>query len=306
MNAAPDRDPFAAPRADLRELRRRLRRAVRRTRQRTDAEAIHDARVTLRRLEAALDLWGGAIPARPAQRAHRVLRRLRRALGPAREAQVNLALLHERAGRLPEPSRVAAAFLLERFRRRSLRRERDAAELCRRRTTDRILRRLRRVLLASQASPSPAPGWLEGARLRASGRLAEAREALRGALDAPDDETLHRARIAVKRSRYLLERLAAAGGGPEVHALAGLRTYQELLGSIHDLAVAHERLLRDVRRLAAVDPAAASTVDPIAEMLEVERDAALRSLRTLAHESPRTDLLRVVETSPPREQSAGS
>lgn len=307
MITAGDRDSFAAPRADVRELRRRLRRAVRRTRRQTDAEAIHDTRVTLRRLEAALDLWHGAIPAKPGRRAHRVLRRLRRALGPAREAQVNLALLHERSDRLPESSRVAAAFLLERFRRRSLRREREAAELCQSRATDRILRRLRRVLVASGAVTSPAPGWLEGARLRASGRLAEARDALGKALEAPDDPVLHRARIAVKRARYLLERLAEAGGGPEAHAIAGLRTSQELLGTIHDLAVLRERLLRDARRLAAVDPAAASTVDPITEQLDVERDSALRSLRALAHGSPRSDLLHVIESNGPREdRGAGS
>jgi CHAD domain-containing protein len=301
MIAAADQDPFAAQRADVRELRRRLRRAVRRTRRQADAEAIHDTRVTLRRLEAALDLWRGAIPARPGQRAQRVLRSLRRALGPAREAQVNLALLHERSARLPESSRVAAAFLLERFRRRSLRREREAAEHCRSRTIDRIVRRLRRVVVASGAGTSLAPGWLEGARLLASERLAEARDALQKALEAPDDEVLHRARIAVKRARYLLERLAAAGGSPEAPALAGLRTSQELLGAIHDLAVVRERLLRDARRLAAVDPAAARTVTPIAEQLDIERDSALRSLRALAHQSPRSDLLHVVESNGPRE-----
>src|SRR5689334_20354406 len=53
-------------------------------------EAIHRARVTTRRLKAAMDLLDPLLMSKPRKRFAKVLRRLRRALGPLRDQDIML------------------------------------------------------------------------------------------------------------------------------------------------------------------------------------------------------------------------
>jgi len=64
--------------------------AAQRTRDRTGGDAVHDLRVASRRLSEALALWRELLAPEGARRARRSLRRLRRAVGPVRELEVNL------------------------------------------------------------------------------------------------------------------------------------------------------------------------------------------------------------------------
>src|SRR5688572_12268564 len=58
-----------------------------------DVTAIHQARVTTRRLKAALDLLEPLLPEQSRRRFARTLRRLRRTLGPSRDVDVMLGHL---------------------------------------------------------------------------------------------------------------------------------------------------------------------------------------------------------------------
>ena len=60
-----------------------------------EVDAIHQARVTTRRLRAALNLLGPVIPAKTQKPVAKTLRRLRRQLGPLRDADVMLGHLGE-------------------------------------------------------------------------------------------------------------------------------------------------------------------------------------------------------------------
>src|SRR4051812_42165628 len=60
-----------------------------------DVAAIHHARVTTRRLRAALNLLEPVIPAKSKKPIAKTLRRLRRDLGPLRDADVMLGHLEE-------------------------------------------------------------------------------------------------------------------------------------------------------------------------------------------------------------------
>src|SRR5689334_14111928 len=60
-----------------------------------DPEAIHDARVSTRRLKAAIDLIGPLLTRDPRRRFLKSLRRLRRTLAPLRDLDVMLAHLDE-------------------------------------------------------------------------------------------------------------------------------------------------------------------------------------------------------------------
>src|SRR5687768_14720757 len=71
-----------------------------------DGEAIHQARVATRRLKAALDLMRPVIPDKRHKPFARLLRNLRRRLGPLRDADVMLDHLRELAA---SPKSAAAA-----------------------------------------------------------------------------------------------------------------------------------------------------------------------------------------------------
>ena len=282
MNEAAAR-PDVALLAESRRLARRFERAARRVRWQSDSEGIHDTRVSGRRLEAALDLLRGLVPARARRRARRAVRAIRRALGPARECQVNAALLAQRLHAPATPAPPATASLLARLERRRVRRERRAASACSRARVARAMRRLRRAL-DSRATREPeflAAEWLAGARRRAEARSSVAWSVLRGALASGDDDALHQARIAIKRARYSLERLAASEGTADASALERLIAVQELLGLRHDRNLARDLVLRAAERLQFSQAEAARWLRDLARQLGQEADEAVEGLRRI-------------------------
>jgi CHAD domain-containing protein len=223
--------------SDRNRLLARFARAARRTRERTDPEAIHDVRVAARKLEAGLDLWRSSLPRRRRRRARRTLRALRRALGSAREAQMGLNLLHERLQKLSPEARVAAALIQERLQRRLERLEWRAARLCSPRDAGRVRRRFERAWPDTAQAIGAESLWLEDARARVGSRRTRALAALREATSRTANDALHSARVALKRWRYAMERLAAVDPSTETSEYDWLTAVQEALGRIQDLAV---------------------------------------------------------------------
>src|ERR1044072_4221056 len=99
--------------------------AARRAGARRDSEAIHDLRVGARRLDAMLRTGQELFPSDSRIVRLRALRRVRRRLGKARQLEVKIALLEERASRHGE----AAPQLLACLRGRLLRSEEHTSEL---------------------------------------------------------------------------------------------------------------------------------------------------------------------------------
>ena len=225
-------------------LLERLEGAVRHARRRSDPEAVHDVRVTTRQLEAALDLWRSILPPRRRQRVRRTLRRLRRALAPAREVRICLGLLDQRFGALDPEARVAAARLQDLLQRRLERLDGRAARRCARSDMERLRGRFERTWEATASVLGFGTAALEAARARLEVRRARARAALRAAVQDTADERLHAARLAVKRWRYLLERFAAAEPDVDRSEQRWLKSVQDALGRIQDLAVLRERITR--------------------------------------------------------------
>jgi CHAD domain-containing protein len=203
-----------------------------------DADAIHDVRVSTRRLTGILDAARDWLPAKRARRVRRGLKRLRSALGGAREADVGAGLLRERQATLPADERFAAAAL--------------AASLVRGRRDDpggappagpkrigRLLARLQRLVAGLDGGPDGGEDFA-AFRAHALRELHARRDALlsrpRAPLDALDDEAQHRFRIGVKKLRYGLE-LFAPIFPPKIEArIRLLRETQDQLGAMHDLA----------------------------------------------------------------------
>ena len=230
--------------ADRHGLVERFERAARQARRRTDPEAVHDVRVATRQLEAALDLWRSVLPPRRRRRARRALRQLRRALGPAREARICLKLLNERMGGLAPEARVAAGLVQSLLQRRLERLEGRAARRCARDERERLRSRFERAWEGTAPIMGPGTFALESARARLQLRRARARDTLRDAIKAPGDERFHAARLAVKRWRYVLERFAAAEPDTDRSEQRWLRSVQETLGRIQDLAVLRDCITR--------------------------------------------------------------
>jgi CHAD domain-containing protein len=270
-----------AVRDDLLERMRSVTAAAARVRALGDAEAIHDLRVALRRLNAALRLWRDLLRPAPRTAARRRLRRLRRALGPARELEVNVAQLLEFLPAMPPPSRVAVESLAARLRGRLPGARARAARAARPSAIRALARRVERSVstLPERLATRPDP------RTIARQQIARAREvalrALGGAVETGDDAHLHQARIAVKKWRYAVESAQAALDSTA--KLKSLRDVQEVLGQVHDRAVLRDLIERRARKLRAAGLEAQATgLLPLLQSLETDRVRRVETLRALA------------------------
>lgn len=206
------------------------------TEERPDDEYIHELRVRLRRARAVMrafrrfyadreDFEGKVAP----------LRRLSRALGPLRDADVTAALFEEALRTAPYPPRAIVTLLARHHKTQSGR-----------------WRRLRRALGAvarlqpeALAPPPVAPGKgrARGRRLsKHARRVLEGRFSRvwdrRGAVVSGQPITLHEMRIEIKRLRYTMEAFDRLLGPVGRDWGQALRQLQSTLGVINDHTVA--------------------------------------------------------------------
>lgn len=259
----------------------------------TDAEHVHQMRVGLRRLRAALGLFKGL--AAPAQAVLADLRASARALGEARDAEV---LAHETLARIPGPAqgrgagdgawpalRAAALGEAEAARRaaaQAVRSHRHAGwQLA-------LMAWVSSLEDAGAAAPTTLPELAHHRLRRLRKRLLRLGRPLDPRHGEPDPAAWHAVRIAAKQLRYAAEMLGGvdgargrrhAGGGAghaagatSTRALAAL---QDALGVLNDAQVAARRLQALSRR----DPSLAAAAGFALGWLD--RDARQR-LRRLA------------------------
>lgn len=204
-----------------------------------DIEYIHRMRVASRRLRSALALFWEFLPQKKREEWQEQFRGITKALGAARDTDVQLEVLHEAVQNLPNPAfRPGIDRLLLRHKQRRTRLQSD------------ILKALDALTIS---------GTVADIRLKMSPRLARQEQvylyspalyrlgfdALTATLDAflayepfilqPERiEELHAMRIAAKNLRYTLEALSPLYGEEGKVVLASLKNAQELLGEIHD------------------------------------------------------------------------
>ncbi len=206
-----------------------------------DPEALHDARVALRRLRSWLRAFvvEAGVPTGIARR----LRRLARSTGAARDLEVAVERLGELARRCRGTRRVA----LERLA-RALAARRDAERPALVRDASkrwRLLQRpLERALRGDPPAIAPRFATLVAGRIAAAGRPFAAAPPSAG-----DWPALHRLRIAGKRVRYLLEPLREAVPAA-ARALRVLKELQEHLGAVNDAVVLEALLIEHAAELA--------------------------------------------------------
>lgn len=215
-----------------------------------DGEALHDARVALRRLRSCLGSYaaqlGDSVPKKVARR----LRRLAQSTGPGRDAEVQIAWLRAQGPELGRHHRQGRSWLLARLEQRmdeayeELRGTAAAAFVP---IEDGLRRKLSVYRAEVRLDESRPPSFGEAAAeiLR---RHAAALEGRLARIDgAGETQRAHRARISAKRLRYLAEplgqllaaRLGQAPADPVAHRIKDL---QDLLGELHDAHVMEAEL----------------------------------------------------------------
>src|ERR1044072_2949849 len=188
--------------------------AARRAGARRDSEAIHDLRVGARWLDAMLRTWEELFPSESRIVALRALRRVRRRLGKARQLEVQIALLEERASRHGE----AAPQLLACLRGRLLRRTKRITKRLSPKRLKKLLRRIEEAASDLEPTLNRDPGVFDLAQERVAKMGAVAQVALDLTGQQQDDWTLHQARLVIKKWRYRIEwgDKNVAGGGSEL------------------------------------------------------------------------------------------
>lgn len=239
-----------AVRAYARRLVKRTTGACRRMRDGEDGEALHDFRVGLRRLRTHLKAYRPFHAA--GRKAEERLKALAGRTGGARDAEVAAAWLEARRGDLKPDETAGADWLAERLRaeRAAVDPEREAGPtggIPER--WERLARDLKRRLARDPRNADPAP-FARVAVERLGTHAGRLRARLGAVRDEADQAEAHRARIAAKRLRYLLEPLegAADGVGEATRALADL---QDTLGAMHDMDALLARLGKALREAAA-------------------------------------------------------
>jgi CHAD domain-containing protein len=207
----------------------------------SDPEGLHDFRVSVRRLRSTLRAWREPLGKGVRDKDLKRLRRVARTTGEARDDEVLLGWLAGIAEGLPPAQRAAAEWMAERVAARTSRRHLDRSAGRFREAACSLARRLGR------ARPPPSTGTFAAAVARRIRHQAATVLACLSRVEKVDDAPLaHRARIAGKRLRYLLEPLRGAAcpaAGPAVDELKGL---QDLLGELNDAHLA-AAALREAR-----------------------------------------------------------
>lgn len=230
--------------AILRKRLRAVRRQLAAVQEPGDVESVHKMRVAARRLRCAMKVFGEALPARRARAWRRELRRLTRALGAARDLDVQIQFAQKHLASLEDRSlRPGVKRLLLRLGQEREARQTKVLKAARRLETGGTLQDIGKALGAgrrrtAQQAPAADPS---AARLLAAQEIARGVGDLRafdGCVADPQAWNDHHAmRIAAKRLRYTVELFDPACEGRLTASVETLKGVQELLGAIHDCDV---------------------------------------------------------------------
>jgi CHAD domain-containing protein len=219
-----------------------------------DTDALHDFRVALRRLRSTLRAYRAQLRGSVTGKLCDRVRDLTRSTNRGRDAEVQLAWLRPLADELGPAERVGLRWLvewIEHAREQTLEETREQVRRCFDKLDRQVRKKLgvcRRPLAPNRAAPEPVFGLVaREALLTQVKRLDD----LLGAIPAADDHaTMHRARIAAKRLRYLLEPFREAlPAGPDL--LSSLKSLQDVLGELCDTQVLEVTLLQAVEAAGA-------------------------------------------------------
>src|SRR2546429_4607399 len=207
-----------------------------------DPEALHQLRVTTRRIDATLGLFRRQLPV-ALTHARRTAKSVLRTLGAARDLDVQLAELARHSLALPESERAAVEPLRARL---ESERCRARARMIRALDSEPTRRWLEALTAASAAAPTAAGAFGERALVvmpePVRRRFRKLRNSGRGLRSNSPMEDYHLVRRRAKQLRYAIESGALMFGKPAEDELKALRRLQDELGAHQDAYMARNRL----------------------------------------------------------------
>jgi CHAD domain-containing protein/CYTH domain-containing protein len=250
-----------------------------------DATALHDFRVALRRLRSTLRAWRGPLGKSVSKRQRHRLRDLQTATGAGRDAEVALEWLATQRPDLVPAQRRGCDWLTRRLGERHA----EAMSHAREAVAEQF-DRIEADLAAHLECMTVEVHLLEGETGPRFGAVfadmarESARELARelGRVMSPEDRELcHRARIACKRLRYLLEPLRPLREDA-VALVARCKSLQDVLGGLNDAHVLHDEIA------AALEDA---SVEQARRLFELAGDEDPERLRSETRRGERAGLL---------------
>ena len=230
-----------------------------------EAGALHDVRVAVRRLRSWIRAYRPVLDDTVSKKSRRALRKIAEATSIAREAEVSLEILDG----LPEPPRTKSGHVdLRRRLERESSRTRKALDEALATSIPRLVERLGKELshytldvdLDREPRMETMADFTADVVERQGDKLARALDAIDEAddeADAPDAAALHKARIAAKQLRYIVEQLPVPAAPALVERLTAL---QDALGEHRDSRLLAERALAEIGRSARADAHARARV----------------------------------------------
>jgi CHAD domain-containing protein/CYTH domain-containing protein len=203
----------------------------------SDPQALRDFRVATRRLVSCLQAYRPEIDGSISSRIRRRLRRLARVTTKSRDLEVHLTWDRQQEDDLTARQRVGLRWHIGRLEARRLRADRAVyreVETRFRKLEPRLRRRLEVYRIRIEHDPARRrheAAAVLGSRIRKFGGDLEWRLAEIGSIR--DEREAHRARLAAKRLRYLLEPIRSDAHGVEP-LIERLRQLQDHLGELHD------------------------------------------------------------------------
>ncbi len=243
-----------------------------------DTEALHDFRVALRRLRSWIRAFRPWLRESVGKRMRVRLRALADATNASRDAEVHIEWIAAQHARLSSRQRIGARWLEQRLSAAKLTADTTLYETVASRFSklhDRLDRNLREYTVRVRLDESVRePRFSRDAARLLREHAADLRSLL-AAVRTPADQTeSHRARIAGKRVRYLLEPLGELLP-PASELVERLKDLQDALGDVHDAQVFATELTTALQESAAEQARALSHSVLTAD----DETAALRAAR---------------------------
>jgi CHAD domain-containing protein len=228
----------------LKKQWKRYRKELKRCQNEFSEEAIHESRVEARRLIASAALLGGFTDAACLEKLEASLKEHLDAFDDLRDTQVQLASV---GGRLRDnPGGRAFRAYLGKREERFVRRTRKRIGRFGVRKLEKAVDAFRHGVEKELAQISA--GAAASALLRSVNRAFLRTRSLRGAIDPNDTKSIHRARVAFKKFRYMVESLAKYLPGVTEDYFDEMRHYQTMMGEIQDAEVLLKTFDRYVAR----------------------------------------------------------
>jgi CHAD domain-containing protein/CYTH domain-containing protein len=210
-----------------------------------DADALHDYRVALRRLRSCLRAYRKALRSTVTTKTERRLRRLARATNRSRDLEVHLEWLGQEDERVVAAEKPGVDWLRERLTTEQRTAREAMLDLDERRFPAlhrRLLRQLTRfktTIVLDGGARRRSTAAVTARRVRAD--AARLRDRLRHIQGYSSTDAIHRARIAAKHLRYLLEPFSVAvPDGQEL--INRLKALQDGFGDVHDAHVFRQEM----------------------------------------------------------------